>query len=100
MFDTINASLRQWHENNNDRAKLQHAYFTAIILFVVLAGLVSLLNVELGRQILAAATITGGVFLVNAVAWALLRTFVTDRLSVPAPTPKKPATSTRTATKK
>lgn len=100
MFETITEALRQWNKSNNDRAKMQHAYFTAIIIVVVVSGLTSLLNVELGRQILALATILGAVFLVNAIVWALLQTFVTNRLSTPTRPAAKATTTVTKTTKK
>lgn len=90
MFEILLESLREWNKKHGDRAKLQYAYFTAIIALVVLAGLVSLLNVELGRRLLALAAALGVVWLVNAVAWALLQSFVLTHLSVSSRRTTKP----------
>lgn len=93
MFELIITSLKQWNVAHGDRAKLQHAIFTSIVSLVILAGLVSLLNIDLGRQILAIASLLGAVFIINAVAWALLQTFVLSHLKQEAP---KAASAPRT----
>ena len=80
MTSNLLETLRQWNKDNDSRAKLQHAYFIAVIGLVITAGLFSLLNVEFGRQILAFTAVIGAVFIVNAVAWSLLQTFILLRL--------------------
>lgn len=89
MEPTLKESLKQWNKTHDDRIKLQYAYFALIIILVVVAGLVSLLNVDLGRRILAVGTATAVVFLINAIAWALLQSFVLSRLTTARRTTKK-----------
>lgn len=89
-METLRTSLIEWNKKHGERAKLQYAYFVAIIALVVVAGLMSLLNVELGRRLLALAAVTGIVWLVNAVAWALLQSFVLTRLSAATRRTAKP----------
>ena len=90
MITTIHEILINWNKKNNERVKLQHAYFALIIALVIIAGLVSLLNVETGRQLLIIGSVIGVVFVVNAVAWALLESFIL----------RKVATKPRSTTKK
>ena len=94
MLESLLESLRLWNKNNGDRAKLQYAYFTAIIALVVVAGITSLLNVDLGRTLLGIASFAGIVFLTNAVAWALLQSFVLPHL-----TPSRRSSESRTTKK-
>lgn len=89
MTSALLESLQQWNKTHDDRTKLQYAYFTLIIVLVVIAGLVSLLNVDLGRQLLALASIAGGIFIINAVAWVLLQSFILVRLQTVKRTAKK-----------
>lgn len=89
MTTTLLESLRQWNKTHDDRVKLQYAYFALVIILVVVAGLVSLLNISLGRQILALASATAVIFVVNAVAWVLLQAFVLVRLNTTRRTTKK-----------
>ena len=81
MFESLSESLKLWNKNNDDRAKLQHAFLFLTIALVVLAGLIGLLNIELGQNILGLALVAGGVYLINAVAWALLQSFVLTHIS-------------------
>lgn len=81
MFESLSESLKLWNKNNDDRAKLQHALMIVAVTLVVAAGLVGLLNVSLGQDILGFALVVAGVFLINSVAWALLQSFVIARIS-------------------
>ncbi len=74
-------SLRQWSKNNNDRSKLQHAYFVCALAVLVLAGLASLVNAQLGQNLLLVSTGFAVLFFANAVAWALLDSFVITKIS-------------------
>ena len=60
---------------------MQHAYITLAVVLLVVAGVLGLLNEALGQQILAASIAAATIFLVNAVAWALLQSFVLLRVS-------------------
>lgn len=72
MIQTIKDMLADWNATYNERAKLQHAYLVASILGIVLAGLVGLLNYDASRAILRVCFAGLGIFVVNAIAWALL----------------------------
>jgi hypothetical protein len=48
------------------------------LLFV--AGIIGLINYDLGQKILFVAILALAMFLINAVAWALLQSFVLLRL--------------------
>lgn len=103
MFTTISSSLREWNESTDARQKLQHAYLVATCVLVLGAGIIGLINYDLGQKILLGAFICVVVFLVNAIAWALLQSFVLLRLSATdeqtsaptAPQAKKPTKRTR-----
>jgi hypothetical protein len=64
--------LRDWNATYSERAKLQHAYLVVSLAGIVLAGLVGLLNYDASRAILRICFAGLGIFLVNAVGWALL----------------------------
>lgn len=80
MLKTIKKSLEEWNYNTDSRQKLQHTYLVAALSCVLGAGLIGLINYDLGQKILLAAFICAAVFLVNAVAWALVQSFVLLRL--------------------
>lgn len=90
MYKLVQESLIEWNENNTDRVKLQHAYVAFAILMVVLAGLIGLVNYDLGQQMTALALFSLGLFLVNLIAWTLFQGIVLMRLSSMKKSAKKP----------
>ena len=72
MFELLKNILFQWSEEKNQRSKLQQAYFATIILLVMVAGLATLFSPTLGQHIMILAAGLAAMYLVNAVAWALL----------------------------
>ena len=81
MFESVQNNLREWNKTNDDRAKLQHTYFVVSLITLVIAGLLSLINAELGQQLLFVVFMLAAIFFANAVVWALLQSFVLSRLS-------------------
>ncbi|RYX78857.1 hypothetical protein EON76_04045 [bacterium] len=98
MYQSLISSLSSWNEETTDRQKLQHTYVGVAVLLLVTAGVIGLLNQPLGQQILAVAIAAAAIFLINAVAWALVQSFVLFRLN--ERTPQVIASTTRKATKK
>jgi len=80
MFSTISSSVREWGAKTDSRQKLQHAYLGVTLALVLGAGIIGLINYELGQKILLGAFVCIIVFLVNAIAWALLQSFVLLRI--------------------
>lgn len=80
MYNSTRDFLVQWNKANDSRTKLQQTYASLVATAVVLAGLVSLLNPYYGQMLLRFAVILAGLFIVNALAWALLQTFVLNKL--------------------
>ena len=72
MIELFKRVLFYWNDEKNQRSKLQQAYFATIILLVLVAGLMTLFSPTLGQHIMIVAAGFAGVYLVNAVAWALL----------------------------
>lgn len=81
MFESIKETLATWNVKTSERAKLQHAYIVIAALLLVTAGIVGLLNRDLGQNILAVAIISAAMFLANAIAWSLLQSALLVRLS-------------------
>lgn len=96
MYESMKTSLESWNQTTSERDKLQHLYIAVALFLLIAAGVLGLLNQNLGQQILAVAIVSAAVFLVNAVAWALLQSFVLFRLNAPIEkkqqAAKKPAT--------
>ncbi len=81
MYTLIAKTLREWNETRTERVKLQHAYVAFAIGLIVLAGLVGLVDYDLGQQMTAIALLIMAVFFVNLIAWTLLQGIVLMRLS-------------------
>ncbi len=82
MYQSIKQTLITWTQETDDRQKLQHAYIALAAALLIAAGVIGLLNYPLGQQLLAVAIAAAGIFLINAIAWALLQSFVLMRLPV------------------
>jgi hypothetical protein len=80
MIQTLKDMLADWNARYSERAKLQHAYLAAIVFGIVLAGLVGLLNYDASRAILRVCFAGLGIVVVNAIGWALLFSFVVNKL--------------------
>lgn len=98
MYQSLISSLSSWNQETTDRQKLQHTYVGVAVLLLVTAGVIGLLNQPLGQQILAVAIAAAAIFLINAVAWALVQSFVLFRLNERAP--RATVSTTRKTTKK
>lgn len=83
--------LAKWNKGNDSLAKLQGTYAVLAIAMVLLAGLVSLINQNLGQSILFLAFVLLLTFIGNGIVWSLLRTFVVPHIkeSKPSTTRKK-----------
>lgn len=80
MIQTLRELLINWNKSHDARTKLQYAYGVAAVAFVVIAGLISLINYNFGQSILFVAGVLAFMFIANAVLWALLDSFVISKL--------------------
>lgn len=80
MYTSIRNYLLDWNKKYDNRAKLQHAYVTLAAASLVVAGLMSLVNYELGQKIVSIALVAIVVFFVNFFAWILFENLVISRL--------------------
>jgi multisubunit Na+/H+ antiporter MnhE subunit len=81
MIESLKASLVAWQAKTSDRTKLQHTYIVVAVGLLIAAGIMGLLNRELGQNILFVSILSAAVFLVNAVVWSLLQSAVLTRVS-------------------
>ena len=78
--------LSQWNKETDNFSKLQAAYGTLAIAAFLIAGLVSLIQYNIGQSLLFFAIILTLTFIGNGVIWSLLKTFVIPRLDKAAKT--------------
>ena len=89
MFEPIKDTLIAWNTKHSERAKLQHAYIAIAAVLLVVAGVVGLMNRELGQNILVISILSAGMFLANAIAWSLLQSALLFRLPSTRRTPTR-----------
>ncbi len=95
MYKNMMKSLRGWNATHSERSKLQHAYISLAVISIIAAGLIGLVNYDLGQRLTTIALIVLGVFFINLVAWTLLSGLVLSSLE----TPRKQTRATATAAK-
>ena len=80
--------LHTWNKSTPERVKVQHVYMVIIVVVTVAAGLTSLINVQLGRQLIIVAGLALIALVANALVWALTRVYLLDRLDRKRPAKK------------
>jgi len=80
MFESLKDALVSWQNKNDGRVKLQHVYIILAVALLLIAGVIGLINRELGQTVLTLAIVSAVLFLVNAVVWALLQSALLSRL--------------------
>lgn len=94
MYQNLKTVLSDWHATTGERQKLQHAYLVGAVVITFLAGVISLVDADLGHTIVKIALIAVGTFLVNGIAWNLLHSSVLLKLE------NKPKSSTTNTQRK
>ena len=80
MYTSVKNMLIKWNDTHSERDKLQHAYLALASALIITAGLIGLINYDLGQQMTAVALMALVVFFVNLVFWTLLQGLVLMRL--------------------
>jgi len=80
MFEQFKESLASWKKNYSERQQMQHAYLMITLLVVLVSGVVSLLNQDLGQSLVLVAVLAGGIFLINAIVWSILESSVIAKI--------------------
>lgn len=77
-------SLQTWNKSTDAFGKQQAGYVVLAVALFLLAGIISLINYNLGQTVLFFAFIAGLTFVANGVMTAIIRTFVVPALDTPA----------------
>jgi NADH:ubiquinone oxidoreductase subunit 6 (subunit J) len=80
MIESTKEALALWQTKNSDRVKMQHVYIVLAVALLITAGVVGLINRELGQNILTVAIVSAVLFLINAVVWSLVQSALLSRL--------------------
>ena len=89
MMSIIKQLLIDWNSGKNQRIKLQQAYLVIVVLMAIASGLVTLVNISLGRAIIMFAAILALVYIVNSVSWLVLDMIVSRKIDLIAKSPGK-----------
>ena len=89
MMSIIKQLLIDWNSEKNQRIKLQQAYLVLVVLMAIASGLVTLVNLSLGRTIIMSAAILALVYVVNSVSWLVLDMIVSKKIDLIAKVPSK-----------
>ena len=89
MMSIIKQLLIDWNSGKNQRIKLQQAYLVIVVLMAIASGLVTLVNISLGRTIIMSAAILALVYIVNSVSWLVLDMIVSRKIDLIAKVPSK-----------
>ena len=82
MMSIIKQLLIDWNSEKNQRIKLQQAYLVLVVLMAIASGLVTLVNLSLGRTIIMSAAILALVYVVNSISWLVLDMIVSKKIDL------------------
>ena len=82
MMSIIKQLLIDWNSEKNQRIKLQQAYLVIVVLMAIASGLVTLVNISLGRTIIMFAAILALVYIVNSISWLVLDMIVSKKINL------------------
>ena len=80
MFEELKTAIIRWNATASERQKLQHSYIVIAILTILVGGIVSLANANLGHKLAVAALVAALVFICNGVIWSLVNSSVIARI--------------------
>ena len=89
MMSIIKQLFIGWNSEKNQRIKLQQAYLVLVVLMAIASGLVTLVNLSLGRTIIMSAAILALVYVVNSISWLVLDMIVSKKIDLIAKSPGK-----------
>ena len=89
MMSIIKQLFIGWNSEKNQRIKLQQAYLVLVVLMAIASGLVTLVNLSLGRTIIMSAAILALVYVVNSISWLVLDMIVSKKIDLIAKVPGK-----------
>lgn len=85
----LNDFLQTWGKQTDSFGKLQAGYAVFAISIFLLAGIVGLIQYNLGQTLLFFALVLTLTFIANGVMFAVIRTFIVPMVERPAAKPRK-----------
>ena len=92
-MNNLRKNLSKWILIDNQRLAQQRFYLLVAVLSLAAASLIGLINYNMGQKVLIITIASSGIFIVNAIAWALQKSFIENFFGA-SPSALKPATKT------
>ena len=96
-MNNLRKNLTKWLVIEDQRLAQQRLYLLVAVLSLLAASLIGLINYSLGQKILIITIASSGIFLINAIAWALQKAFVENIFGA---SPSAPKVAAKTAAKR
>ena len=81
MFESMQEYIRKWNTTKTEREKLQGIFFALGSTIVLLAGLMTFINAEVGYNMVTVGLVLLAVFIINGVSWHLLSSVILSKLN-------------------
>jgi len=81
MYESSIEFIRKWNAAKTERQKLQDVYFLLGVVIIVVSGLVTFINIELGYTLVMIGLVFIAAFIINGVSWHLLSSIVLSKFS-------------------
>jgi cell division protein FtsW (lipid II flippase) len=81
MFESVQEYIRKWNTTKTEREKLQSIFFVLGSTIVLLAGLMTFINAEVGYAMVTVGLVLLAVFIINGVSWHLLSSIFLSKLA-------------------
>lgn len=79
----IHDFLIEWNAKTDTLGKLQGAYGVLALASLLIAGIVGLIQYNLGQSLLFLAVVFALIFIANGVVWSIMQTFFIPRYKKP-----------------
>ena len=81
MYESAIEFIRKWNATKTERQKLQSVYLLLGVVIIIISGLITFINIDLGYMLVMIGLISLGVFVVNGVSWHLLSSIVLSKIT-------------------
>ncbi len=83
MIEEMTTFLEKWKNSKDNRQLLQDIYLVLGIVIVLLSGLTTFLNTQLGYTMVTIGLVLLGAYLLNAIAWHLASSAFLNKIKKP-----------------
>lgn len=88
-MDKTKNFIIDWNQKTSERQKIQHVYLVITVIGALGAGMIALVDPDLGHNVVQAAFYAFLVFIANAVVWNLLNSVLISKFPTPTRSRRK-----------